>query len=61
MVEVTSSLMHSCLDLYVYSEQSGDSVAEWSKALVGRENKLKPKRSQVRPLAWAILKNVYSV
>ena len=31
----------------------GGAVAEWSKALLLRENKQKPKRSQVRPPAWA--------
>ena len=31
-------------------------VAEWSKALLVRENKQKLKRSQVRPPTWAPLK-----
>ena len=36
--------------------KKGGAVAEWSKALLERENKRKPKRSQVRPPAWAIFK-----
>ena len=34
----------------------GGAVAEWSKALLVRENKRKSKRSQVRPPTWAPLK-----
>ena len=37
-------------------------MAEWSKALLEREKiNEKPKRSQVRPPAWAILKKVSKV
>ena len=34
----------------------GGAVAEWSKAVLVRENKEKSKRSQVRPPTWAPLK-----
>ena len=42
----------------------GGAVAEWSKALLVRENKRKSKRSQVRPPTWAPFKKkkkIYSV
>ena len=35
-------------------------VAEWSKALLVRENKQKRKISQVRPPTWAPFKKVYT-
>ena len=35
------------------SRPMGGAVAEWSKALLVRENKRKSKRSQVRPPTWA--------
>ena len=36
----------------------GGAVAEWSKALLVRENKQKSKRSQVCPPTWAPLKKI---
>ena len=39
----------------------GGAVAEWSKALLVRENKRKSKRSQVRPPSWAPLKKQLSL
>ena len=36
----------------------GGAVAEWSKALLVRENKRKSKRSQVRPPTWAPFEKV---
>ena len=47
--------MHTILRLTL-TYPVGGAVAEWSKALLVRENKRKSKRSQVRPRTWAPFK-----